>query len=56
MDFYKISGPKSLGIEYVNDLVIIRIKADSINTYELLMADVELIYRLQILFKYRRVL
>ena len=41
MDFYKISGPKSLGIEYVNEKVIPLIKSYSINNYDILMTYIE---------------
>lgn len=41
MAFYKISGPKSLGIEYVNEKVIPLIKSYSINNYDILMTYIE---------------
>jgi anhydro-N-acetylmuramic acid kinase len=41
MDYYKISGPKSLGIEYVNEKVIPLIKSYSINNYDILKTYIE---------------
>jgi len=41
MDYYKISGPKSLGIEYVNEKVIPLIKSYSINNSDILKTYIE---------------